>query len=126
MTSVSSSRSCARLRRSLLSDLQPLNHTAAAPAITPAFQTVSMKVCSWHTHRLILPHTCETQLRLQGPGRYAVGENCVNLSPTYFLFCIFFLLLLFTLMGKTCGPTFIITHEGFLRLLMVLVVYALT
>lgn len=103
-TSVSSSRSCARLRRSPLSDLRCLTlGAAAAPAITPAFQTISMKVCSWLTRRLILPHTCETQLHIQGLGRFAEGENCVNFYlPRIFCF-VFFFSSFFYLMGKTWG-----------------------
>lgn len=53
-----------------------------------------------------------------------------GLSPTYFLFCIdyflFFFILWWEKLGTFCGATFVITHEGFLHLLMVTVVYALT
>lgn len=116
VTSVSSSRSCARLRRAQLSDLQCLTHAAAAaaaPAITPASPTISMKASSWHTRLLILPHMCETQLHIQGPGRYSVAENCVNLYLLHIsiMFVFSFFLLCWEKLGNFCGPTFISTHE---------------
>lgn len=62
-TSVSSSRSCARPRRSQSSDPRgPTPSPAeAAPATTPASPTISTKACFWHTHLLTLPHTCEAR-----------------------------------------------------------------
>lgn len=61
MTNVSWSRSCARLRRSLLWDPQCPDHSlaGAAPATTPASPTITTKVCSWRTRLPTLPHTCE-------------------------------------------------------------------
>lgn len=69
MTSVSWSKSCARPRGSQLSNPQCPNPSPAeaaaaaeaAPATTPASPTISMKVCSWHTHLPTPPHMCEAR-----------------------------------------------------------------
>lgn len=124
VTSVSSSRSWVRLRRSLLSDLQCRTlAAAAAPAITPAFQTIS--VCSLLTRRLILPHTCETQLHIQGPGRFAKGENWMNFYLPH-IFCFVFFLFDGDNLGCSVDPLLLLHMRDSCALLTELVVYPLT